>query len=81
MRIKKKFIIYAFPTSHNAIAFETYCREHDIPGRLIPLPESIAAGCGLCWRMEEICTEQWKKEIQESGIQIEGPYQLEMWTR
>lgn len=28
---------------------EKICRELDVPGRLIPVPREISAGCGLAW--------------------------------
>lgn len=28
---------------------EKACREHNVPGRLIPVPRSISAGCGMAW--------------------------------
>ena len=28
---------------------EKACREHNAPGRLIPVSRSISAGCGMAW--------------------------------
>ncbi|MCR4709215.1 MAG: DUF3343 domain-containing protein [Clostridiales bacterium] len=41
--------IITFRTTTDAIAFERYCLENNIPGRLIPVPGEISAGCGMCW--------------------------------
>ena len=41
--------IITFHTTTEAVAFEKYCLEKSIPGRLIPLPGEISAGCGMCW--------------------------------
>ena len=49
MRKKEKRLITAFYTTHDAMAFEEFCHEHGVPGRLIPLPREISAGCGLAW--------------------------------
>ncbi len=46
---KKPRFVTAFYTTHDAMAFEEYCHENNIPGRLIPLPGEISAGCGLAW--------------------------------
>lgn len=40
-------ILVAFNTTTAAMAMEKYCKKHDIEGRLIPLPKSISAGCGM----------------------------------
>lgn len=49
MRKKEKRLVAAFNSTHDAIAFEDYCHSNGIPGRLIPLPREISAGCGLAW--------------------------------
>ena len=49
MRQRQLRLIAAFYTTHDAMAFEEYCRENGAEGRLIPLPRAISAGCGLAW--------------------------------
>lgn len=49
MRVRERRLIAAFHTTHDAMAFEDYCLSRGIPGRLIPLPREISAGCGLAW--------------------------------
>ena len=49
MRIREKRLIVAFYTTHDAMAFEDFCLDRGIDGRLIPLPREISAGCGLAW--------------------------------
>ena len=34
-----------------------------VPGRLIPLPREISAGCGLAWRMLPEEFEQWQNRL------------------
>ena len=49
MRTREPRLIVAFFTTHDAMAFEDYCRSSGAQGRLIPLPGEISAGCGLAW--------------------------------
>lgn len=44
--IKKvpRYLLTFFNTS-GAIAVERFCKEHEIPGRLIPVPREISASC------------------------------------
>ena len=49
MREKTLKRIITFRTTTDAMAFERYCTENGIPGRLIPVPGDISAGCGMCW--------------------------------
>ncbi len=45
--------ILAFEKTTDAMAAESWCREQGLPGRLIPLPKEISAGCGLCYRVKK----------------------------
>lgn len=50
-RLTDKLII-TFPTTVAAMAMEAACEEDGAPGRLIPVPTQISAGCGMCWCAE-----------------------------
>ena len=39
------------------------CLAEKVPGRLIPLPREISAGCGLAWRMLPEEFEQWQNRL------------------
>ena len=58
------------------MAMEDYCHEHGIPGRMIPLPQEISAGCGLAWRMRPEEYGQEKDRINASKIQVENSLEL-----
>ena len=49
MRKKVQKLVITFPSTTQAMAMEHVCREHNIPGRLIPVPHFLSAGCGLAW--------------------------------
>ena len=68
MRKKEKRLITAFYTTHDAMAFEEFCHEHGVPGRLIPLPREISAGCGLAWSAPPEEEEGLKVLLQSAGI-------------
>ncbi len=63
MRTKKLYVILSFHTTSEAMSWENRCLEHGIPGRLIPLPREISAGCGLAWRMLPQDWEYWQERI------------------
>ena len=60
MRIKKTYIVLSFRTTLDAMEWEKQCLAEKVPGRLIPLPREISAGCGLAWRMLLVENEQWQ---------------------
>lgn len=47
---KKPTLIITFATTTQAMAMEKYCGQNGLPGRLIPVPREITAGCGLSWK-------------------------------
>ena len=49
MREKSMRFIVTFRTTVGAMAMEKACKEENVPGRLIPVPRAISAGCGMCW--------------------------------
>ena len=55
---------------------EAFCRDSGIPGRLIPVPRQLSAGCGIVWRMEAAVFAQYRAEIARSKIEIEQSVEL-----
>ena len=49
---KKPTLIITFATTTQAMAMEKFCGENNLPGRLIPVPREITAGCGLSWKAQ-----------------------------
>ena len=73
--------IITFFTTTDAMAFERYCMEKHLPGRLIPLPGEISAGCGMCWmvRMEdahELDCVIAPEGLPESLVRFEGVHEI-----
>ena len=68
MRKKEKRLIAAFYTTHDAMAFEEFCLAHNVPGRLIPLPGEISAGCGLAWSAPPDQQDTLSGRLSAAGI-------------
>ena len=60
MRAKRPYIVLSFRTTVEAMAWEKHCEAEHIPGRLIPLPRELSAGCGLAWRMPPEDWQLWQ---------------------
>ena len=71
MRQKKNYMILTFKTTTAAMAMEKKCSEEGIPGRLMPLPGEISAGCGLSWRILPEEYETYKDKIMSLDIPVE----------
>lgn len=50
MREKKESLVITFPSTTSAMAADRFFNAEKLPGRLIPVPREITAGCGLAWR-------------------------------
>lgn len=68
MREKKEYMVLTFHTTTEAMAMEKKCGEQHIPGRLIPVPTSITAGCGLAWRILPSEYQTYQNAINRLGI-------------
>ena len=65
-REKTMKVVFAFPTTTMAMKMEAAAKAKEAPGRLIPVPRQISAGCGISLE-QLIATEQ---------IVTEGCYEL-----
>lgn len=59
---------------------ERYCLANAIPGRLIPLPEEVSAGCGVAWRMEPGDWEKHRDQIEGAGLSFAGATPVRQWV-
>lgn len=60
-----------FSTTTAAMAMEEACNTVGIPGRLIPVPQSITASCGLSWRIQKEDYPVYADRIRKLGISFE----------
>lgn len=72
MREKEKKVVVTFRTTSEAIAMEARCLEEKVPGRLIPVPREISAGCGLSWAMPADWDGDIGQWMKENGLHWEA---------
>lgn len=78
MRKKEWKVVITFATTTMAIHMEQYCKANHIPGRLIPVPSAITAGCGLAWVVYPKEKEEVLMKMKKEKIAAEGIYELEI---
>lgn len=76
MRPKEFCFLVAFHTTTEALALEEAARRENVPGRLIPIPTQITAGCGLAWRMPVDEKEKMKILLTKCDLKYENIYEL-----
>ena len=79
MRRKTPKIVVSFATTSDAMAVEAKARETGLPGRMIPVPSAVSAGCGLAW-----CTEADDRALLEEalvayGLAFAGLHEVELY--
>lgn len=75
MREKQKRFLVTFRTTAGAMAMEKRCRERELPGRLIPVPREISAGCGMCWSAPPEARDALEELIMEQHLDVDGLYE------
>ena len=72
MRIKQEKLVITFRTTTDAMEMERLCRESGAPGRMIPVPREISAGCGLSWCADSTQRETLLSLCAAAGLEPEG---------
>ena len=72
---QEKRLIITFRCTTDAIAMEKSCKATGAPGRLIPVPRSISASCGLSWCADLNDLTALEKILQKQELEPEGIYE------
>ena len=75
MRKKELRLVVTFHTTADAMAMEKACKEHNVPGRIIPVPRAISAGCGLAWCAELTDKDAVAAMMKQAGIEEEDMHE------
>lgn len=78
MREKQLRLIVTFNTTTGAMAMEKACKNGNIPGRLIPVPRQISAGCGLSWLCNKEDKVRIKKLMENKNLDFQNMHEIMM---
>ncbi|MGI6756074.1 MAG: DUF3343 domain-containing protein [Atopobiaceae bacterium] len=73
---KKNTLIVAFDRTTDAMAMETACERDGIPGRIIPMPPQISAGCGMVWKADPSDKKVILDEVVKIDLTPSGVYEI-----
>lgn len=76
MRLKQPRLIITFHTTTAAMGMEIACGREGLPGRLIPVPREITAGCGMAWSAPPEARADLEAFVQQESITTDGWYEL-----
>ena len=77
MRKSRIFLVITFSETADAMAAEKLLAGRQIPGRIIPIPRQLSAGCGLSWRTEPELEDQFPFTRQRKAVQPRNPPPLD----
>lgn len=76
MRQKEEKCVVTFRTTAAAMEMERTCKAAGVPGRLIPVPRTITAGCGMCWAAPPAAREAVEELVMARHLMIDGIYAI-----
>lgn len=76
LREKSLKLVVVFHTTTEAMAADRYFTQNSVPGRLIPVPSVISAGCGMCWSAPADSAALVEEAMEKAGLCFEKTYKL-----
>ena len=76
MRERTEKCVVTFRTTTGAMEMERSCGEAGLPGRLIPVPRAITAGCGMCWAAPTGAREALEELVMKKHLDVDGIYAI-----
>ena len=67
-----KYLYISFYTSSEAMETEAICKENNLAGKLVPVPRSMSAGCGMARRTDISLKEETLKLLEREDVEIEN---------
>ena len=71
---REEKLVISFYTTTAAMAMETLCKERGAAGRIIPVPGSISADCGLAWCAKNESEDELLNLMVQHNITPQGIY-------
>lgn len=71
MRGKTVQLLITFSSTVQAMSMETQAHAAGLPGRLIPVPTSITAGCGLAYKAPLESRTELLALVERAGLEPE----------
>ena len=71
MRQRELKRVIKLQTAADGMEKKKECKKVGAQGRMIPVPRSISAGCGLSWCAPLECREELKNVMQGIGLEEE----------
>jgi hypothetical protein len=78
-RKKTPKTVVTFASTQDAMDMEEAADAFGLPGRMIPVPSEVSAGCGLAWCAPESCREEMLEDMAAHGLSYEGVFTVDLY--
>lgn len=75
---KQLKLVITVHTTTEALMMEEIFKSNNVPGRLIPVPSSISAGCGLAWMTDTKEKDIVETLLSDKGLSPQGYHEVEI---
>ena len=65
-------MVIAFPNETYVFSLEKALKKENIKSKIIPVPRSISAGCGMALRVDKCYKNKCEEIIKNNNIKIDG---------
>lgn len=76
MRKKEECIVFTFESTTQAMKVEKTAKKLNAPGRIIPVPTQISAGCGLAYSALIEHKDNLMALFQEHDLNFQSTYEI-----
>ena len=74
--MEEKKIIITFSMQDDVIAFNRFAKKNNLNGKIIHIPSSITAGCGLSYELDISYKNKIKNILDENKIFYENIFEI-----
>ena len=78
-RCKTPHAVVIFHSTADAMALQAAAVGGVLPGRVIPVPSEISAGCGLAWSVPVEQRETLEQALEQRGLAFEAITEVELY--
>ena len=78
-RKKTPHAVVTFNSTADAMAVQAAAADGSVPGRVIPVPSEISAGCGLAWSVPAEQRAALEQALHERGLTYAAITEVELY--
>ena len=78
-RCKTPHAVVTFHSTVDAMAVQAAAAGDVLPGRVIPVPSEISAGCGLAWSVPVEQRETLEQALERRGLAFEAITEVDLY--